>query len=184
MSHFALDRRRAGLLALCFILILLLPACGAGGSGNQTVVRQMGERVQVGPLIYTILEADWLNELPGEASPRVPQHKFLTIRATVTNSGSREVNMPLLNLVDEANNQILEIDDGKGVEEWFGLYRAIKPADTLPGRFVFDVRPGNYKLQLSDGGDLEKESTALVSIPLRLKEYEKFEPGVGKREGE
>lgn len=184
MSYFATGRRRAGLFALCLAAALLLPACGAGGSGNQAAIRQMGERVQVGPLIYTILEADWLNELPGEASPRVPQHKFLTIRATVTNSGSREVNMPLLNLVDEANNQILEIDDGKGVEEWFGLYRAIKPADTLPGRFVFDVRPGNYKLLLSDGGDLEKEATALVAIPLRLKEYEKFEPGVTKKDGE
>ena len=54
----------------------------------------------------------------------------------------------------------------------------------LPGRFVFDVRPGNYKLLLSDGGDLEKEATALVAIPLRLKEYEKFEPGVTKKDGE
>jgi hypothetical protein len=174
MSKAALGRRRAGLFAFSLFLALLLPACGAGGSGTQTVVRQMGERVQVGRL----------NELPGDASPRVPQHKFLTIRATVTNSGSREVNMPLLNLVDDGNNQILEIDDGKGVEEWFGLYRSIKPADTLPGRFVFDVKPGNYKLLLSDGGDLEKEATALVAIPLRLKEYEKFEPGVTKKEGE
>lgn len=184
MSLPATGPRHVALSALCLALAGLLSACGAGGSVNQTAVRQMGERVQVGPLIYTVLEADWLNELPGEANPRLPQHKFLTIRATVTNSGSREVHMPLLNLVDEANNQVLEIDDGKGVEEWFGLYRAIKPADTLPGRFVFDVRPGNYKLLLSDGGDLEKEATALVAIPLRLKEYEKFEPGVGKKDGE
>lgn len=184
MFPYAARPRRVALSAMIGTLCLLLPSCGAGGSATEAVVRQMGERIQVGPLIYTILEADWLNELPGEASARVPQHKFLTIRATVTNSGSREINMPLLNLVDEAGNHILEIDDGKGVEEWYGLYRAIKPADTLPGRLLFDTKPGNYKLLLSDGGDLEKEITALVSIPLRLKEYEKFEPGVGKKEGE
>jgi len=183
MFHLA-GPRRVLLPAYCLALCLVLPGCGAGGSANQTAVRQMGERVQVGPLIYTILETDWLNELPGEASPRIPQHKFLTIRATVTNSGSREINMPLLHLVDDANNQVLEIDDGKGVEEWFGIYRVIKPADTLPGRLVFDVKPGNYKLLLSDGGDLEKEITALVSIPLRLREQETFEPGVVKKEGE
>ena len=184
MSYLATGLRQVALPSSCFALCLALCGCGAGGSANQSAVHQMGERVQVGPLIYTILEMEWLNELPGDASPRVPQNKFLTIRATVTNSGSREINMPLLNLVDEGNKQILEIDDGKGVEEWFGLYRAIKPADTLPGRLVFDVKPGNYKLMLSDGGDLEKEITALVAIPLRLKEYEKFEPGVGKKEGE
>lgn len=184
MFHQAAQFRSAHIPVFVTTLCLLLSGCGAGGSGNQTAVRQMGERIQVGPLIYTILEADWLNELPGESSPRVPQHKFLTIRATVTNSGSREITMPLLHLVDEANNQTLEVEDGKGVEEWFGLYRAIKPADTLAGRFVFDTKPGNYKLLLSDGGDLEKEITALVSIPLRLKEYEKFEPGVAKKDGE
>ena len=184
MTYYAARLRRAAVPALILGICVLVSGCGAGGSGNQTVVRQMGERIEVGPLVYTILEADWLNELPGEASPRIPQHKFLTIRATVTNSGSREINMPLLHLVDQANNQILETDDGKGVEEWFGIYRVIKPADTLPGRLLFDAKPGNYKLLLSDGGDLEKEITALVSIPLRLKEFEKFEPGVGKKEGE
>ncbi|MEP7366740.1 MAG: hypothetical protein ABI972_26070 [Acidobacteriota bacterium] len=184
MFSYAAQLRRVALPALCAAICLLLPSCGAGGSAASSTVRQMGERIQVGPLIYTILEADWQNDLPGEASPRVPQHKFLTIRATVTNSGSREINMPLLHLVDEANNEILESDDGKGVEEWFGIYRVIKPADTLPGRLLFDARPGNYKLLLSDGGDLEQEITALVAIPLRLKEYEKFEPGVGKKEGE
>jgi hypothetical protein len=184
MFDCAAPPRRIACTAFLAAICLLLPSCGAGGSASSTVVRQMGERIQVGPLIYTILEADWLNELPGEASPRVPQHKFLTIRATVTNSGSREVNMPLLHLVDDAKNEILESDDGKGVEEWFGIYRVIKPADTMPGRLLFDAKPGNYKLLLSDGGDLEKEITALVSIPLRLKEYEKFEPGVGKKDGE
>ncbi|HZO57610.1 MAG TPA: hypothetical protein VFB63_33165 [Bryobacteraceae bacterium] len=184
MFQYAAWLRPVALPAFCLALCLMLPGCGAGGSASQSAVRQMGERIQVGPLIYTILEADWQNELPGEASPRLPQHKFLMIRATVTNSGSREVNMPLLHLVDDANKQILESDDGKGVEEWFGLYRAIKPADTLPGRFLFDAKPGNYKLLLSDGGDLEREITALVSIPLRLKEYEKFEPGVVKKDGE
>ncbi len=183
MSLLTAGRTRRVASGIGLGLAVLLAGCGAGGSANQTAVYQMGERVQVGPLIYTILEADWLNELPGEASPRIPQNKFLTIRATVTNSGNREVNMPLLNLVDAGNRQILEVEDGKGVEEWFGLYRAIKPADTLPGRFVFDVKPGNYKLLLTDGGDLEKEATALVSIPLRLKENDKFEPGTETKEG-
>lgn len=162
--------------------LLLTASCSSSSSTSAGPIHQMGERVQVGALNYIVLESEWVTDLPGEAGPRVPASKFLLVRVTVTNSGNRDINIPLLTLIDDKGNEVMETSEGQGVEEWLGILRTIKPAETLPGRLLFDAKPLNYKLRLSDGGDPDAEVTRMVSIPLKLKEYEKFEPGTGKKD--
>lgn len=128
----------------------------------------MGERVQVGPLVYTVLEADWENELGDGANSRIPKNRFLVIRLSVQNAGSKELTLPLLTLEDDKRQETLELDNGQGVEDWMGLLRHVTPANTIQGRIVFDVPVAPYQLRLTDAAELENERTAYVSIPLKL----------------
>lgn len=153
-----------------FISILsaaLLIGCGAPEKASKTS-HAMGERVQVGPLVYTVLEADWENELGDGANPRIPKNRFLVIHVTVQNAGSKELTLPLLTLEDDKRQETLELDNGQGVEDWLGLLRQVTPANSIQGRIVFDVPVAPYQLRLTDAADLEDERTAYVSIPLKL----------------
>ena len=129
----------------------------------------MGERVQVGGLIYTILHTDWKDQL-GEAvtAARVPTHRFLLVHLTVTNGGGTEAPIPPLVLVDQKGQTHQELSSGEGVPDWLGMIRLVKPASTDEGQILFDVPRGAYKLQVSEGGDPEQEKTALVDLPLSL----------------
>ena len=157
---------------------VFLTGCGSGARVARAS-HQMGERVQVGPLIYNVLEADWFDEIQAPTRARVPNARFLVIRITITNSGNKEVNVPLLNLEKADGSSFMELSEGEGVEEWIGVLRTVSPAETQSGRIVFDVRPGAYSLRLSDGSELERERTALVAIPLKLKESTPVAPVLG-----
>jgi len=153
-----------------FISILsaaFLLGCGAQEKASKTP-HAMGERVQVGPLVYTVLEADWENELGDGANARIPKNRFLVIRLSVQNAGSKELTLPLLTLEDDKRQETLELDKGQGVEDWMGLLRHVTPANTIQGRIVFDVAVAPYQLRLTDAAELENERTAYVSIPLKL----------------
>jgi hypothetical protein len=128
----------------------------------------MGERVVVGPLIYTVLETEWMNAL----GSRVPKNKFLSVRLTINNSGNTERAVPLLELVDAKDTTILESSDGEGLEEWFGILRNLAATETAQGRLLFDVPQANYRLRVTDGGEPGSEITALVDIPLQIREEE------------
>jgi len=45
--------------------------------------------------------------------------------------------------------------------------RPLAPSQSESGQILFDVRPGEYSLIVSSGGDAEKELTSRVIIPLR-----------------
>ena len=128
----------------------------------------MGDRVQVGGLIYTITEAEWVGHIGTEEQPRLPKDRFVIIRLSVTNAGSREIALPFLRLEDETSEGVLELSEVVGVPEWLGILRNINPADTLQGRIVFDTRPVESFLRVTDGGDLDREITALVRIPVKF----------------
>ena len=98
------------------------------------------------------------------------------IRVQVLNSGNKEVTVPLLNLEDDNGNNYLELSDGQGVEEWWGVLRTLSPSETQNRRVLFDVRPMNHKLRVTDGGEPDKEQTALVTIPLKLKDAAPLTP--------
>ena len=158
------------LLTVGFLALAFLPAgCASNRNGAARALRQMGEAIQVGPVVYIVLDAEWQQQLSGSGAPRLPKNNFLVLRLNVTNAGNRELTIPLLQLEDEKGAEHYEVSELAGLEEWLGLLRPIKPSDTVQGRIVFDVSPANYRLRVTDGGDPGEEVTALVEIPLKLR---------------
>jgi hypothetical protein len=172
---------RTGLLRspwLCTVLFcavaglaILLAGCGSSGSKALKTVK-MGERVQVGPLIYTVLEAEWKSAIGDPPDVKYPRHKFLVIRLTVTNSGAAESSIPHTTLVDAQGNSYSEGVEGQHIPEWLPVLRRVKPAETEQGRVYFDAPPGAQSLRVADDADPGQEQFALVEIPLHLEPEE------------
>ena len=78
--------------------------------------------------------------------------------------------MPLLQLEDGQGRSFMELADVQGVPEWLGVLRNLGPTETVTGRIVFDVKPQEYQLRLTDGGKPDDERTTQVTIPLRIQE--------------
>lgn len=127
----------------------------------------LGERAEVGSLVFLALETKWSTQFGEMPRIRVPKNQFLSIRISITNQGGGTVGCPLLSLVDEADNRFPEVDDAKEVDGWLGLIRMIQAGNTEFGWIVFDVPPSNYALRLSDG-NVENEKIGYVDLPLRL----------------
>jgi hypothetical protein len=158
--------KRADLLA-AILATTVLTAC-ASKEGPTRIEFQMGERANVGPLTYNVVETTWRSQLGNEFNMRVPQQRFLLVTISVTNGGGKEISAPLFSLEDDKGQSFQELDKGDGVDNWFGLLRTIEPAQTSQGRLLFDVPLGSYKLRVTDGGDPGVEKFAWIDIPLRM----------------
>ena len=101
-------------------------------------------------------------------SSDLPDNRYLMITLSATNSGGKEVSMPFLTLEGPGGKEYHEIENGEGIEKWFGLLRTIQPAETRQGNVVFDVPLTSYRLRLTDGGELGTEKNVWVEIPLRM----------------
>jgi len=128
----------------------------------------MGEKVTLGPLTYSVIEANWHSQLGDAFKIRSPQQRFLEIALSVTNGGGSDVSVPLLALQNSEGQTYLESDSGDGVENWLGLLRTISPAQTQQGAILFDVPLTSYKLRLTDGAGPGAEKYGFVTIPLRI----------------
>jgi hypothetical protein len=157
-------------------LTIVLPVCAAfailggcsGKTPDQKLEYQMGERVQVGSLTYNVIESAWRSQLGTEYKVRIPQQRFLLITISATNGGGKDVSVPMLSLENSSGEPIRELENGDGVEPWFGLFRTIAPAQTQQGKIVFDVPLSSYRLRLTDGADAISEKSAWVKIDLNL----------------
>jgi hypothetical protein len=158
--------KRADFLAV--ILAAALSTACASREGPARVEFQMGERANVGPLTYNVVETSWRSQLGNEFNLRFPQQRFLLVTISVTNGGGKEVSVPLFSLEDEKGQIVQESDKGDGVDNWFGLLRTIEPAQTSQGSLLFDVPLGSYKLRVTDGGDPGAEKFAWIDLPLRM----------------
>lgn len=165
----ALFRSRELTLLGAVVVLAGLGGCSREehASGPEQVV-EMGTAVTVGPLSYTVLDQRWHETLPGPMGARVPEHRFITVNLSVTNTGNEEAGIPLLSLVGPDGKEYQELTEGTGVTDWLGFIRVLEPVQTEHGQIVFDVPPGAYQLRVSSGGEPEKEVTALVTIPFRL----------------
>ena len=143
-------------------LLLLTTSCG-DNSIPPPRTYPMGERVQLGRLIYTVFETQWFTHLGEGPNARVPQRRYMLLRVSITNSGASEVIVPGITLVDESGQTYNEVGNGEGVPQWIGLLRQVKPAESAQGNLLFDVAPQRYKLQIADEAE---QRTALVEIPL------------------
>ncbi len=154
---------------------LALALCGflGGCSSPQTARRdpkvyQMGEPVRTGPLVYTVLDTEWFDQIGDAAAPRLPHHHFLSVRFSVTNTGSLTSGIPPLSIVDSQRVTYAELNDANGLPEWLGYMRGVRPAETLHGRILFDVPTGDYRLKVTDDAEPENRSSATIQMPLEL----------------
>ena len=157
--------RAAVALALCGFL--------GGCSSPQTSQRdpkvyQMGEPVKTGPLVYTVLDTEWFDQLGDPAAPRLPHDHFLAVRFSVTNTGSLTSGIPPLTVMNSKRVTYAELNEANALPEWIGYIRSVKPAETLQGRILFDVPTGEYRLKVTDDAEPENQSSATIHMPLEL----------------
>jgi Domain of unknown function (DUF4352) len=151
--------------------VILAAAIGLTGCAQKEAPRvqfQMGERANVGPLTYNVVETTWRSQLGSEFKMRLPQQRFLIVTVSVTNGGGKEISVPLFSVEDAKGQTFQESDSGEGVDNWFGLLRTLEAAQTQQGQLVFDVPLGSYKLRVTDGADPGVEKFAWIDLPLRL----------------
>lgn len=159
--------KRTGFFPILTVAVcLVLPGCGARQANR--IDYQMGERVVIGPLTYNVVESAWRSQLGEGFKLRLPQQRFLLITISVTNGGGKEVSVPLLTLENQNDQTFQELDNGEGVDNWFGILRTISPAQTQQGRIAFDVPLSSYRLRVTNGGSPGTERYAWVEIPLRM----------------
>jgi hypothetical protein len=144
--------------------LLLLNSCGE--SQDKTVkIYEMGTRVEVGHLIYTVFETEWLPQIGAGDTARVPKNRFFLVRLSAVNSASEDLDIPNVSLVDDHGDTVEELQDGDQVPQWIGFVRKAKPADSIAGNVVFDAAPKHYRLRVSDEND---EKAAMIDIPLNF----------------
>ena len=147
-------------------------SCSRDGVETEVRIRQaaktfkMGERASAGNLTYNVLEATFFSQLGDIGKSRIPQKRFLVVRMSITNGGAKEVELPLFRIIDNSNIETPELSDADFLKGWFGLIRKIGPTQTEEGRILFDVAPKNYKLEVTDGGEVGKEQLAFIEIPI------------------
>lgn len=127
---------------------------------------QMGDRVQVASMIYTVIEASWKQEMGDGPDRLLPKHRFYVIRLSAMNGGTNEASVPSLKLVSPSGEMLDETPEVRDLPQWLGLIRTVKPAETLEGSVVFDVEPRVYDLRIAD--PYEDSEMALVKLPLRF----------------
>ena len=78
-------------LALVAVTCLLT---GCKPTAPKVVTYEMGNRVSVGHLVYTVFETQWLTRLGSGASVRIPEHRFFLVRLSAVNGGSEQMAIP------------------------------------------------------------------------------------------
>ncbi|MEO5922368.1 MAG: DUF4352 domain-containing protein [Bryobacteraceae bacterium] len=151
---------------LLTLLCLFLAGCEQQQRTNLNY--GMGERVEIGPFTYVVVENSWRSELGEGFQTRAPKNRFLVLSISVTNGGGSDVSVPMLSVEGSNGQMYQELSDGSGIANWLGILRTAKPAETLQGRVLFDAPLGAYRLRLPDGGESGYEKYSWVTVPLSL----------------
>ena len=156
---------------LCLLTLALvagLTLMGCKKQSSEQINFQMGERVIATPMTYNVIQTAWRAQLGDMFKLRVPERRFLLITLSATNGGGHPMSVPFFTLEGPNGQEYKELENGNGVDNWFGLLREIAPAETKQGNLVFDVPLGAYRLRLTDGGEPGTEKFVWVEIPLRM----------------
>ncbi len=168
MTRIAFSMPRIASIAVLGALVTLV-SCSEFGTPSRQGLYRMGDRAEAGALVYTVLEADWQPQLGEGASARVPRNSFLMLRVSITNGGVQSASIPQMRLIGPGGESYQELTDGTGVQQWLGIVRSLRPADTMVGRVLFDVPRADYRLEVGDDAfDPEQKATALIEVPLRF----------------
>jgi Domain of unknown function (DUF4352) len=153
------------LLSVPLLAAIFLASCGDGERSFPVRTFNMGEKVELGHIIYQVFETQWLTHIGEGADARVPQHRFFLVRLSAVNSGGADVVVPTMTIQDDSGTTYNEVSEGTGVPNWAGYLRNVKPADSVMGNVLFDAPPRHYKLRIADEtGD----RASMIDIPLRF----------------
>lgn len=153
------------LFPVLIALNIVFTGCSALSS-SQPRPYAMGDRIELGRLVYTVFETRWLPQIGEGPTARIPQNRFFLIRMSVGNTGSGEILLPNLSIEDDQGNSYPELSEGEGVPQFLGLLHPVTAAQPLAGNVLFDAPPQHYRLRL---WDQENQHTALVDIPLSFR---------------
>src|SRR4051794_21148532 len=117
--------------ALSLVCATLTVGCRKTGDASFLGTFHMGERVQVGPLIYQVLESQWRSELG--TGGRAPKERYLFMKVSITNKGGSAVAVPALAIEGQGKSYNEVTEDTDKVDNWFGLLRNIGPSKTEQG---------------------------------------------------
>jgi len=148
---------------LPFLALLSLTGCSNAPVKLRTAA--LGDRIELGHIIYTIYDTQWLTQIGQGVEAKIPQNRYFLIRISAANSSNSPVMIPAMKLEDEQGKTYDELSDGTGVPNWLGLLREVKTAEAAQGIIAFDVLPKHYKLRISDENE---QDAVLVDIPLTL----------------
>jgi hypothetical protein len=158
----------------------LLSSCGDSGDKPFPVrTYNMGEKIAVGHIVYTVFETQWLTHIGQGTDARVPQHRFFLVRLSALNSLSTEIIVPNFTLEDDNGNTYPELSSGEGVPQYIGYLRSVKGTDTVDGNAVFDAPPRHYKMKIFDENG---ERPAFIDIPLTFVSETPDVPKVGGKD--
>jgi len=166
------DRMSDFSVAITILLSGLLSLLGCSAvMSTKPMLHRMGDRVEVGSLVYRIIEVEWRAQLGTDSQIRTAQNRFVIVRLSITNSAASEAEVPAMQLIAHGNRLYKEVRDVTGIPDWLGILRRLAPAETLFGRVVFDVPPGDYLLRVSeDSLNPDEARSALIEIPWKLAE--------------
>ena len=157
--------------SLCLLTLTVaagLPLAGCKKQGTDQIDFKMGERATATPMTYNVVQTTWRTQLGDIFKVRVPERRFLLITLSATNGGGHPVSVPFLTLEGPNREEYKELDNGDGIDNWFGLLREFTPGETRTGNIVFDVPLASYRLRLTNGGEPGSERLVWVDIPLRI----------------
>jgi hypothetical protein len=150
------------------MIICLLVSAGCGGKGKDASfigTFRMGEKVQIGSVVYQILQSEWRTELG--SGGRTPRARYLFVRMSVTNESGSPVALSTLMLEGGGKTYAEVTEDMDKVNDWFGLLRNVGASQTEQGWVVFDAPMAAYKLVITHG-EVGEEKYAHVDIPVEL----------------
>jgi hypothetical protein len=150
------------LYSTLLISTLFLTRCSKN-SPAEVHTYSMGDRVELGHLIYTVFETRWLPQVGEGPTARIPENRFFLVRMSVGNTGGTEALVPNMTIEDDKGNSYPELTNGEGIPQFLGVLQAVRTAEPAAGNALFDAPPGHYKLRLSDENS---QRAAMVDIPL------------------
>jgi len=154
--------RRAILLLAAAAAALSLAACAAE-THNPVRTFNIGDRVDMGHIVYTVFETQWLTQIGEGSEARIPQNRFFLVRMHAANRQRTEILLPKMSLQDDSGHSYPEMSTDVGAPHWVGVLRTVMANDSTQGNVVFDAPPAHYRLKVTDDtGD----QIAYIDIPL------------------
>lgn len=158
---------RPPLVRLAAVAAVLVWSGCSSNSSRPVRTYVMGDRVELGHMVYTVYETRWLTQI-GDPGPnaRIPQNRFLLVRMTAGTTETSEVFVPNMSVEDDSGKSYPEVRNGEGVPQWMGFLHAVSTDTPASGNVAFDVPPAHYKLHLADENS---DNTATVDLPLTFR---------------